>query len=175
MLFMYIAQQCFGFSYEAIEHPLYDSQVIRRFVGMDLGGESARDSTSLLKFRRLLEKHKVTANIFETIKKHLASKGLMMRPAHHRLPDWIRAHALVCFITLALQHLIFTRLRAKSVQNVISPERALAILRRIQTHRVFIPDNLTVTGISTIDAEQSAIFDSLRVKKPTVTDRYASL
>jgi hypothetical protein len=61
------------------------------------------------------------------------------------------------------------------VQNVISPERALAILRRIQTHRVLMPHNRTVTGISTIDAEQSTIFDSLGVKKPAATDRYTSL
>ena len=58
---------------------MYDSQAIRRFVGMDLGRESAPDATTLLKFRRLLEKHKLTASIFETINKHLASKGLMMR------------------------------------------------------------------------------------------------
>jgi hypothetical protein len=38
-----------------------------------------------------------------------------------------------------------------------------------------MPNNRTVTGISTIDAEQSAIFDSLGVKKPTATDRYTSL
>jgi len=57
---------------------LYDSQAIRRFVGMDLGRESAPDATTLLKFRRLLEKHKLTASIFEAINKHLASKGLMM-------------------------------------------------------------------------------------------------
>jgi len=75
MLRMYIAQQCFGFSDEAIEDALYDSQAIRRFVGMDLGRESAPDATTLLKFRRLLEKHKLTASIFETINQHLASKG----------------------------------------------------------------------------------------------------
>ncbi len=60
MLRMYIAQQCFGFSDEAIEDALYHSQAIRRFVGMDLGRESAPDATTLLKFRRLLEKHKLT-------------------------------------------------------------------------------------------------------------------
>jgi hypothetical protein len=38
-----------------------------------------------------------------------------------------------------------------------------------------MPNNRTVTGISTIDAEQSAIFDSLGVKTPTATDRYTSL
>jgi hypothetical protein len=38
-----------------------------------------------------------------------------------------------------------------------------------------MPNNRTVTGISTIDAEQGAIFDSLGVIKPTATDRYTSL
>lgn len=33
----------------AIEDALYDSQAIRRFVGMDLGRESAPDATTLLK------------------------------------------------------------------------------------------------------------------------------
>ena len=42
MLRIYIAQQCFGLSDEAIEDALYDSQAIRRFVGMDL----ARDTPS---------------------------------------------------------------------------------------------------------------------------------
>jgi hypothetical protein len=54
-------------------------------------------------------------------------------------------------------------------------ERALAILRLIQTHGVLMPNNRTVTCISTIDAEQSDIFDSLGVKKPTASDRYTSL
>jgi IS5 family transposase len=69
-----------GFPDEAIEDALYDSQAIRRFVGMDLGRESAPDATTLLKFRRLLEKHKLTASIFETINKHLASKGFVDFP-----------------------------------------------------------------------------------------------
>ena len=36
MLRMYIAQQCFGFSDEATEDSIYDSQAIRAFVGIDL-------------------------------------------------------------------------------------------------------------------------------------------
>jgi IS5 family transposase len=79
MLRVYIAQQCFGLSDEAIEDALHDSQTIRRFVGMDLARESAPDATTLLKFRRLLEDNKLTATIFETINPHLAAKGLMMR------------------------------------------------------------------------------------------------
>ena len=79
MLRMYIAQQCFGLSDEGIEDAIYDSQSIRVFVGIDLTHESAPDATTLLKFRRLLEKHNLTRRIFDEINVHLASKGLVMR------------------------------------------------------------------------------------------------
>lgn len=79
MLRMYIAQQCFGLSDEGTEDALYDSQSIRRFVGIDLGREGAPDATTLVKFRRLLEEHKLTERIFEAIKRHLADKGLLLR------------------------------------------------------------------------------------------------
>ena len=72
--------------------------------------------------------------------------------------------------------LIFKHSRTENPQNhALGVELPLAILRRIQTHRVLMPNNRTVTGISTIDAEQSAIFDSLGVKTPTATDRYTNL
>ena len=79
MLRMYVAQQCFGLSDEGIEEAIYDSQAIRRFVGIDLAREAAPDATTLLKFRRLLERHDLTRKIFETINAHLAAKGLLMR------------------------------------------------------------------------------------------------
>lgn len=79
MLRMYIAQQCFGLSDEGIEDAIYDSQSIRGFVGIDLTNESAPDATTLLKFRRLLEKHNLTRRIFDEINMHLARRGLVMR------------------------------------------------------------------------------------------------
>ena len=79
MLRMYVAQQCFGLSDEGVEDALYDSQAIRRFVGIDLSREAAPDATTLLKFRRLLETHQLTESIFNTINAHLAEKGLLMR------------------------------------------------------------------------------------------------
>jgi IS5 family transposase len=79
MLRMYVAQQCFGLSDEGIEDALYDSQAIRRFVGMDFTREAAPDATTLLKFRRLLEDHGLTGVIFETINDHLARQGLLLR------------------------------------------------------------------------------------------------
>lgn len=79
MLRMYIAQNCFGLSDEGIEDAIYDSFAIRRFVGVDLGRDPVPDATTLLKFRRLLETNGLTERIFQTIRQHLASKGLIMR------------------------------------------------------------------------------------------------
>jgi len=36
--------------------------------------------------RRMLEKHKLTASIFDTINKHLASKGFMIGSEHR---NWV--------------------------------------------------------------------------------------
>lgn len=68
-----------GLSDEGIEDAIYDSQAIRGFVGIDLNRESAPDATTLLKFRRLLEKNELTPTIFKAINAHLAAKGLIMR------------------------------------------------------------------------------------------------
>lgn len=76
---MYVAQQCFGLSDEATEDAIYDSQAIRRFVGIDLSREAAPDATTLLKFRHLLEAHQLTESIFNAINAHLAEKGLFLR------------------------------------------------------------------------------------------------
>lgn len=79
ILRMYIAQQCIGLSDEGIEDAIYDSQAIRGFVGIDLNRESAPDATTLLKFRRLLEEHRLTERIFAVINGHLTLKGLILK------------------------------------------------------------------------------------------------
>lgn len=79
MLRMYIAQQCFNLSDEGIEDALYDSQAIRRFVGIDLGREAAPDKTTVLNFRRLLEDHDLTEAVFKTINEHLAQHRLLLK------------------------------------------------------------------------------------------------
>ena len=79
MLRMYVAQQCFNLSDEGIEDAVYDSQAIRRFVGIDLSREDAPDATTLLQFRRLLERHDLTRVIFERINAHLQERGLLLR------------------------------------------------------------------------------------------------
>ncbi len=79
MLRMYFLQQWFGLADEAVEDAIYDSQAMRQFVGIDLARESVPDATTLLKFRRLLEEHKLTAQLFEDINGHLAERGLLLR------------------------------------------------------------------------------------------------
>jgi transposase, IS5 family len=79
MLRMYFLQQWFGLADEAVEDAIYDSQAMREFVGIDLGRESVPDATTLLKFRRLLEEHALTAQLFEGINAHLAERGLLLR------------------------------------------------------------------------------------------------
>jgi transposase, IS5 family len=79
MLRMYVAQNALGLSDEGIEDAIYDSGSVRRFVGVDLAVESAPDATTLLKFRRLLETHKLTERLFETVNGGLASAGFLLR------------------------------------------------------------------------------------------------
>ncbi|MCJ8336560.1 MAG: IS1634 family transposase, partial [Epibacterium sp.] len=51
-------------------------------------------------------------------------------PVHHRLPDRIRAHALICFLALVLYRVMRMRLKAKG--HGASPRTALDLLARIQ-------------------------------------------
>ena len=48
-------QQWFNLSDPAVEEALYDSALMREFVGIDLGREPVPDETTVCKFRHLLE------------------------------------------------------------------------------------------------------------------------
>jgi transposase, IS5 family len=79
MLRMYFLQQWYTLADEALEDTLYDSHAMREFVGIDLGREQVPDATTLLKFRRLLEQHDLTAAILAEVNAHLSERGLLMR------------------------------------------------------------------------------------------------
>ena len=76
MLRMYFVQHWFNLADEACEEALLDSTALRRFVGIDLGRERVPDGTTQLKFRRLLEKHKLGEELFATVGRVLQSRGL---------------------------------------------------------------------------------------------------
>ena len=79
MLRMYLCQNCLGLSDEGIEDAIVDSIAVRRFVGIDLIKRQAPDSTTLLKFRRLPERHDMLARIFALIREQLGQQGLILR------------------------------------------------------------------------------------------------
>jgi len=62
-----------------MEDALYDSESMRRFAGIDLGDDAIPDETTVLNFRHLLERHKLTEKIFEQTQHYLSDKGLLVR------------------------------------------------------------------------------------------------
>src|SRR5207247_10542163 len=78
MLRIYFLQQWFNLSDPAVEVALYDSAVMRQFVGIDLGCESVPDETTGCKFWHFLEAHQLGAQILGQVNVHLHSPGLRM-------------------------------------------------------------------------------------------------
>jgi IS5 family transposase len=76
MLRMYFLQQWFNLSDPAVEEVLYDSVVMRDFVGIDLGQEPVPDETTMCKFRHLLEEHGLGGEMLETVNLYLEDKGV---------------------------------------------------------------------------------------------------
>ena len=76
MLRMYFLQQWFNLSDPAVEEALYDSPLMREFVGIDLGREAVPDETTVCKFRHLLEEHQIGAAMLATVNEHLQEKGV---------------------------------------------------------------------------------------------------
>ena len=91
----------------------------------------------------------------------------MIAPVHHRLPERIRAHALICFLAPTMYRVM--RMRLKAAVHAASPTKALEQLRRIQQHRATIGDQ-AYTGISRTTPEQLSLFAALKLPpaRPTV-------
>lgn len=85
-------------------------------------------------------------------------------PVFHRLPNRIRAHALICFLALALYRVLRMRLQAN--HSSCSPERALEVVRRIQFHQVTLHQRQTACGLSKLSSEQKEFFDTVALPEP---------
>ena len=79
MLRIHFMQQWFTLSDPAMEEALHDMPLFREFAG--LGGWSDRlpVETTILRFRHLLEQHKLAPKILQAVNELLSSKGLMLR------------------------------------------------------------------------------------------------
>ena len=78
MFRIYCLQQWYNLSDPGAEEALYDSITMRGFAGVSTDEDVIPDETSILNFRRLLEKHKLTERLLTEINTHLAERGLLV-------------------------------------------------------------------------------------------------
>ena len=58
---------------------LYDSEAMRRFARIDLLTDTVPDETTICEFRRLLERHQLTAQMFDGVKTLLEERQLLLK------------------------------------------------------------------------------------------------
>src|SRR5271157_6282938 len=76
MLRTYFLQQWFNLSDPGMEESFYESPVLRRFAGVDLGAAAAPDETTILRFRHLLEEHDLCGEMLMTVNRYPETKGI---------------------------------------------------------------------------------------------------
>ena len=79
MLRIYFLQQWFNLSDPAAEDALYDSESMRRFARVELGDEVVPDKSTILRFRHLLEQHRLTQAVFDAVADLLEERRLLLR------------------------------------------------------------------------------------------------
>lgn len=139
-----------------------DDQALQRAELMDgklLLVTNVKDLTPL----EIVSRYKALADIERGFKVLKSEIGIA--PVFHRLPERIKAHASLCFMALIVYRVM--RQRLKLANSTLSPEAALDKLRRIQRHSVSINAAAPIGGVSTINQEQTGVFEALKLKKPT--------
>ena len=79
MLRIHFLQQWFSLSDPAMEEALHDVPLYRQFAQLDAGMTRLPDETTILRFRHLLEQHRLADQFLATINATLAQAGLMVR------------------------------------------------------------------------------------------------
>ena len=78
MLRIHFLQQWFGLSDPAMKQALHETLLYCEFARLDPGATRLPDESTILRFRRLLEEHNLSAQLLATINATLARKGLML-------------------------------------------------------------------------------------------------
>ena len=78
MFRIYCLQQWYNLSDPGAEEALYDSITMRQFAGVSTDADVIPDETSILNFRRLLEKHQLTERLLAEINTLLCERGLLV-------------------------------------------------------------------------------------------------
>ena len=89
-------------------------------------------------------------------------------PVYHRLPQRIRAHALICFMALILYRVM--RMRLKVAKRSESPTTLLEQLKRIHQQTIETSAGDALTGLTEITPVQKSLFAALELTPPTPSD-----
>ena len=114
----------------------------------------------------VVQRYKSLADIergFRVLKSDIA-----IGPVYHRLPQRIRAHALICFMALVLYRVM--RMRLKAAKRSESPTTLLEQLKRIHQQTVETGEGKTLTGLTEITPAQKSLFAALDLSPPTPSD-----
>ena len=79
LLRIHFMQQWFGLSDPAMEEALHDTPLLREFAGLDDWQSRLPDESTILRFRHLLEKHKLAAQMLKLVNDLLEQRGLLLR------------------------------------------------------------------------------------------------
>lgn len=93
MLHAHGLQLSYNLSDPAMEDALYEIESMRRFAGLRLS-ERIPDEATILNFRHFLESRRLGKVIFDTINRHLADAGLMLKKAPLLTPPSSKRRAL---------------------------------------------------------------------------------
>jgi len=110
----------------------------------------------------VVERYKALADIERGFR--VLKSDIEIAPVHHRLPERIRAHALICFLALVMHRVLRSRLRASG--SPLSPTRALTLLRQVQQVHV-TTDPKPCLRTSHITAPQLELFREVQLTAPT--------
>ena len=79
MLRIHFMQQWFNLSDPAMEDALHDVPLFREFAGLGGWDDRLPDESTILRFRHLLEKHKLAPEILKSVNDLLQHKGLLLK------------------------------------------------------------------------------------------------
>jgi transposase len=142
------------FSWSVDEDALAEAQIFDGKLALITNAPDLTPADAVTRYRALADIERG----FRVLK-----SDIEIAPVHHRLPDRIRAHALICFLALVLYRVMRMRLKAKG--HAASPRTALDLLARIQKHTAHIGKR-TFNGISRTTPQQLDLFDALSLPKP---------
>ena len=115
--------------------------------------------------QQIVERYRALADIERGFR--VLKSDIEIAPVYHRLPDRIRAHALICFLALVLYRVL--RLRLKASDHPLSPTRALELARKIQFHQVTLHRRETASGLTKLKPEQRDLFEAIGLPAPAAS------